>query len=202
MTFLQIMSATDSSAIAVRTMDRAVIGAELSRRGVFFEQWPVPAGVVATSPADDILAAFADRVAELSGAGGYRFVDIARIHPAPDPESSAAAGAARAKFRDEHRHTEDEVRFFVLGRGCFYLRVDNQVCAIACAAGDLISIPAGTAHWFDMGVDPEFIAIRFFKESDGWIGDFTGDTISSRFPTLDELCDANQVCGTHPVRTA
>ena len=51
-------------------------------------------------------------------------------------------------------------------------------------------MPAGTLHWFDMGTRPDFIAIRFFEEEDGWVGDFTGDAISAGFPSLDELLAA------------
>ncbi|HZE15615.1 MAG TPA: cupin, partial [Mycobacterium sp.] len=48
----------------------------------------------------------------------------------------------------------------------------------------------GVRHWFDMGARPDFVAIRFFEEQDGWIGDFTGDPIGERFPTLDQLVAA------------
>ena len=41
-----------------------------------------------------------------------------------------------------------------------------------------------------MGVRPDFVAIRFFEEQDGWIGAFTGDPIGERFPTLDQLIAA------------
>ncbi|MBE1578817.1 hypothetical protein ACFORH_20315 [Amycolatopsis roodepoortensis] len=36
---------------------------------------------------------------------------------------------------------------------------------------------------------PDFIAIRFFRTAEGWIGDFTGDRIATRMTTLDELPD-------------
>jgi 1,2-dihydroxy-3-keto-5-methylthiopentene dioxygenase len=41
-----------------------------------------------------------------------------------------------------------------------------------------------------MGERPDFVAVRFFEQKDGWVGDFTGDTIGERFPTLDELVAA------------
>jgi len=49
----------------------------------------------------------------------------------------------------------------------------------------LISVPAGTKHWFDMGADPEFTAIRLFNNQEGWVANFTGDSIASGFPKLD-----------------
>jgi 1,2-dihydroxy-3-keto-5-methylthiopentene dioxygenase len=88
----------------------------------------------------------------------------------------------RKKFLDEHFHKEDEVRFFVAGSGLFTLHVDDKVYEILCEAGDLVGVPDGTKHWFDMGPEPSFVAIRFFTEPDGWVGHFTGTDIAQRFP--------------------
>lgn len=187
MTLLQIMSDVDATDIRLRTEDRDLIRAEMAARGIGFGQWALPPQLTPSSATEDILAEFASHIGELTATGGYRHVDVARIHSNGDPASIAMAEAARAKFLDEHRHAEDEVRFFVAGSGCFYLHLGEEVCALVCTAGDLVSVPAGTAHWFDMGASPEFIAIRFFQEADGWIGDFSGDPIAGDFPTLDEL---------------
>src|SRR3546814_4195286 len=75
----------------------------------------------------------------------------------------------RAKFLDEHFHKEDEVRFFVAGSGLFTLHVGDRVYEIECVKDDLIAVPDGTTHWFDMGPEPSFVAIRFFTEPDGWV---------------------------------
>ena len=50
---------------------------------------------------------------------------------------------------------------------------------------DLISVPAGMRHWFDMGPAPNFTAIRMFTTPDGWVARFTGDPIASHFPAFD-----------------
>ncbi|MFE6857068.1 acireductone dioxygenase [Nocardia sp. NPDC057668] len=187
MTLLQIMSDTDAAEVKLRTDDDAVIAAELGKRGIIFERWPL-LEITGATPTADIEAEYAARIAELNADGRYKFIDVARIHPdADDPEWPAKAAGARGKFLDEHRHAEDEVRFFAAGQGCFYLHLGEEVLATVCTAGDLVSVPAGTLHWFDMGTEPEFVAVRFFEEEDGWIGDFTGDKISGGFPTLDEL---------------
>ncbi|GGQ26876.1 hypothetical protein GCM10010266_57640 [Streptomyces griseomycini] len=96
-----------------------------------------------------------------------------------------AAGLAESSL--ERRRAEDEVRFFAHGTGCFSLHPDGRVHAVVCEAGDPLSVPAGTRHWFDMGPRPEFAVIRFFEKEDGWVGDFTGDPIARRFPRLDAL---------------
>ncbi|WP_194815126.1 acireductone dioxygenase [Nocardia sp. XZ_19_385] len=190
MTLLQVMAADDAAEVKVRTNDDAVITAELAKRGISFEHWPTLTNA-ADIPSDELLAEYAERIANLNASGRYRHIDIARIHPDDaNPEWPAIAEGARAKFLDEHRHAEDEVRFFAAGQGCFYLHLGDEVLATVCEAGDLVSVPAGTLHWFDMGTRPDFVAVRFFEEEDGWIGDFTGDKISSGFPTLDELLAA------------
>ena len=91
----------------------------------------------------------------------------------------------RARFLDEHFHKEDEVRFFVAGSGLFTLHVGDRVYELLCEAGDLVSVPDATTHWFDMGPEPSFVAIRFFTEPDGWVGHFTGSDIATRFPRLE-----------------
>src|SRR5690606_22918470 len=93
--------------------------------------------------------------------------------------------ALRQKFLSEHTHSEDEVRFFVDGCGLFTLHIDARVYEVLCERGDLISVPAGVAHWFDMGPAPRFVAIRFFNNTEGWVARFTGSTIADRFSRLD-----------------
>jgi 1,2-dihydroxy-3-keto-5-methylthiopentene dioxygenase len=188
MTLLQIMPEDAPDVVSLRTEDVAKIAAELAQLGVAFEQWTADAVLPDDADQDAVLAAYRADVDRLSSAGGYQLVDVVRMRPDDgDPSWPARAAGARAKFRDEHTHDEDEVRFFVEGTGCFYLHVGGKVYAVVCDAGDLLSVPRGTTHWFDMGERPHFAAIRFFQEEDGWIGNFTQDSIGARFPSLDDL---------------
>jgi 1,2-dihydroxy-3-keto-5-methylthiopentene dioxygenase len=190
MTILQVMSAGDPTAL-LRTNDVQRIAAELTPYGVGFERWTAGRELAPGSGQDEVLAAYKADVERICAAGGYRFVDVARMRPdEADPTWPAKARAAREKFLSEHIHDEDEVRFFVAGTGCFYLHLDDKVYAVVCTAGDLLSVPTGTRHWFDMGARPDFCAIRFFQKADGWVGDFTGDPIAARMPCLDELLAA------------
>lgn len=91
----------------------------------------------------------------------------------------------RKKFLDEHTHGEDEVRFFVRDHGLFVIHSDDKVYSMLCEKDDLISVPANTKHWFDMGPNPTFTAIRLFNNPEGWVANFSGDEISSRFPLLE-----------------
>ena len=152
--------------------------------GVRFERWPADRSRVEGATQDEILAAYAPEVARLRGEGGYQAADVVRIaRGTPD------TAPMRAKFLSEHRHIEDEVRFFVEGCGTFYLHVDRRVFQVLCEHNDLISVPAGTRHWFDMGTAPYFCAIRLFTNPQGWVAEFTGDPIATRFPTHDQALE-------------
>ncbi|MBB4909373.1 1,2-dihydroxy-3-keto-5-methylthiopentene dioxygenase [Actinophytocola algeriensis] len=187
MTLLQVMPADDGANVLVRTADLAEIAAELAPHGIRLERWDtVP--LAADAGQEQVLAAYEAEVARVAAEGPYPLVDVVRLVPDDaDPEWPAKAEAARTKFLDEHTHDEDEVRFFVEGSGCFYLHLGDKVYAVVCTAGDLMSVPAGTTHWFDMGTRPHFCAIRFFQEEDGWVAGFTGSAIAAGMPTLDEL---------------
>lgn len=163
------------------TLDGERIAELLGEIGVRFERWSAGRVLADGAGQDDILAAYADEVARLSRAGGYRAADVVRL-----ARGTPNTGPMRAKFLDEHRHGEDEVRFFVEGAGSFYLHVEDRVYHVVCERSDLISVPADTRHWFDMGTDPEFCAIRLFTNPEGWVAKFTGDAIAARFPTHDE----------------
>jgi 1,2-dihydroxy-3-keto-5-methylthiopentene dioxygenase len=94
---------------------------------------------------------------------------------------SPVVPALRQKFLSEHIHTEDEIRFFVHGGGHFVMHVNGRVYDAFCVAGDLISVPANTKHWFDAGEAPNFTALRVFTDTTGWTPHYTGDAISERF---------------------
>ncbi|WP_309114166.1 cupin [Saccharothrix sp.] len=183
MTLLTVWPDTDPGTVLVRTADPAEIAAELKRLGVRYEQWPVIPGVTK----DNALEAYRDRVARVTESEGYVLVDAMEMTPSDDPEWLASAAQARLKFLAEHTHDDDEDRFFARGSGIFYLHVDDRVYAILCEAGDLLSVPENTTHWFDMGTRPDYVSIRFFHDDDGWIGNFTGSDIATKFPTFDEI---------------
>lgn len=187
MTLLQIMPDDDATTVTLRTRDEQTITEVLKGVGVDFRRWELRVQVTPDTADADLLAAYRTEIDRLCELHDLTLVDLARLSPPEDPEGQERAAQARAKFLDEHRHDEDEVRFFAHGTGCFYLHLDRQVHAVVCEAGDLLSVPAGTRHWFDMGPRPDFAAIRFFQKEDGWVGDFTGTPISVSFPRLDVL---------------
>jgi 1,2-dihydroxy-3-keto-5-methylthiopentene dioxygenase len=84
----------------------------------------------------------------------------------------------RAKFLREHTHSDDEVRWFVKGRGMFGFNFGDKVMQLYCKKGDYITIPAGTKHWFDCGKDPYFRAYRYFMGVPQWVPEYTEDNIA------------------------
>lgn len=164
-----------------RYTDFVDIHQQLAAINVQIERWTANAPLVADADQADVIAAYADSVERLQQQYGFQSVDVVKL-TADNPDKAAF----RQKFLSEHTHDDFEVRFFVEGRGLFYLHVDDQVFAILCEQGDLISVPGNTTHWFDMGENPHFTCIRLFTKPDGWVADFTGSDIATTFPTLDQ----------------
>ena len=156
------------------------IARELATIGVPFERWQASQPVAPGASQEEVIAAYRTDIDRLVAERGFNSVDV--ISVAPD---NPRREEMRAKFLDEHYHKEDEVRFFVAGSGLFTLHVDDRVYEIECVKGDLIAVPDGTTHWFDMGPEPNFVAIRFFQQPDGWIGHFTGSEIARKFPRYE-----------------
>ncbi|MFJ1799711.1 cupin [Streptomyces sp. NPDC088180] len=188
MTLLQIMAATDPGAVRVRTEDPDVIRGELLKIGARYARWHAARRIPAGADDATIMNAYRSHIGHVSAEIGYHVVDIARLTPASsDPGHRERNRANREKYRREHFHDEDVVRFVVAGAGCLYLHAAGQVHAMLCTAGDLLSVPSRTAHWFDAGADPHYTAVRFLRESDRHGARFVPDSIAARFPTLDEL---------------
>lgn len=163
------------------TRDGDEITRELERIGVTFERWQAVTPVAPGASQEEVLAAYREDIDRLVTERDFNTVDVISVGP-DHPERDEL----RQKFLDEHYHKEDEVRFFVAGSGLFTLHVDGKVYEVECVKDDLIAVPDGTTHWFDMGPKPNFVAIRFFQQPDGWVGHFTGSDIAQRFPRYGE----------------
>lgn len=162
------------------TQDGDEIARELEKIGAGFERWQASRPVEPGASQEEVIAAYKADIDRLVAERGFNSVDVISIAP-DNPKKDEL----RTKFLDEHFHQEDEVRFFVAGSGLFTLHVGNKVYEIECVKDDLISVPDGTTHWFDMGPEPYFVAIRFFQKPDGWIGHFTGSDIAQKFPRYE-----------------
>lgn len=153
----------------------------LEAKGVRFERWETRE-LPADADEEAILDAYASEVDQLKAEGGFKNADTVSLSP-DNPKKEELRG----KFLDEHRHSEDEVRFFVEGQGLFYLHLDDEIYAVMCCEDDLISVPDGTPHWFDMGPEPDFTCIRLFNNPEGWVAEETGSEIAGRTPRYEAL---------------
>lgn len=155
------------------------IARTLAGVGVRMEQWQTRTNLEPGASHEAVIAAYRPEIDRLTQSGGYQAVDVVSLNPQhPD------RAVLRQKFLNEHTHAEDEVRFFVAGRGLFTLHIGERIFEVLCVQGDLISVPAGTRHWFDMSEAPSFIAIRLFTNPAGWVANFTGSEIAAGFPRL------------------
>ena len=155
------------------------ISAKLAEVDVRFERWRASAEITPDLSNDEIIDAYRADIDRLKSEGGYQTVDVVSMYPEhPDRV------VFRQKFLFEHRHIEDEVRFFVAGQGLFCLHIDGHVYQVLCEREDLISVPENTPHWFDMGSTPTFTAIRLFNNTEGWVAHATELDIAKRFPLL------------------
>lgn len=173
-------SADQPAKLRLETVDAEVIAAVLRERGLGFERWPVKPELPADADGAAVLEAYAEEIARVQARGTYPTVDAIRLGP-DHPDRMAL----RHKFLSEHTHAEDEVRFFVEGRGLFVFHLEGEVLQVLAEQGDFLQVPAGTRHWFDMGSAPRFTALRFFDNPEGWVARFTGDPIADHYPLLD-----------------
>lgn len=144
--------------------DAAEIREFLAPYGIWYEQWQLEDRVDPDASSEQILAAYAPEVERLMRDGGYVTADVINVTPdAPGLQEMLD------RFNKEHTHSEDEVRFIVKGRGVFHIHgTDGRVFGIEVEGGDLINVPRGTQHWFDLCADRTIRAIRLFQDKSGW----------------------------------
>jgi 1,2-dihydroxy-3-keto-5-methylthiopentene dioxygenase len=148
--------------------DAAEIKAFLAGISIDYDRWDL---VELEDQADDsaILAAYARQIERVKQEGGYTSVDIINV-------SSVTPGLDEmlAKFNREHWHDEDEVRFTVRGRGLFHISPPNHPpVSVEVGPGDMIRVPRGTHHWFNLCGTRQISTVRFFQNKEGWTPHYT-----------------------------
>ena len=159
--------------------EQAAVTSFLAERGIEYERLgstPTPAD----ASADALLAAYAPKIDDLKARGGYVTADVIDVNA-----ETPGLEVMLKKFSSEHWHDEDEVRLIVEGRGLFHIHPPGQpVFAIEVEAGDLIRVPRGTHHWFDLCGDKRIRAIRLFQDKSGWTPHYTESGVDSKFQPL------------------
>lgn len=153
------------------------IAAYLSQMGITYEQWESSMPLADSATSAEVLAAYAPQLDALKQKGGYITADVIDITP-----QMANLEAMLDKFRDEHWHDEDEVRFILSGRGVFHIHPKTgPVIAVIVEAGDLLLVPTGIHHWFDLCADRQIRAIRLFQDLAGWTPIYTQSGIEQQY---------------------
>lgn len=149
----------------------------LAQVGVEYERWKPSHRVATDAPAEEILDAYRDEIATLNQRGGYVAADVIDIRP-----ETPGLDLMLAKFSREHWHDEDEVRFIITGRGIFHFRPQQgRVLVLEVEPGDLIRVPSGTWHWFDLCAERRIRVIRLFQDPAGWTPKYTDSGVDQSY---------------------
>lgn len=160
--------------------DTDEISAFLAPFGIWYEKWDVDGRIGPNATNEEILAAYAPEVERLKARGGFVTADVINV-----TRETPNLDALLAKFAKEHTHSEDEVRFTVKGSGVFHIHPDNgPVFAVQVESGDLINVPMGTKHWFDLCSDRNIRCIRLFQDVSGWTPSYIESGVHEKYTPL------------------
>lgn len=161
-----------------RTIDDPEAIAEyLASVGIDYERWDSSRLIAPNAPAEDVLAAYSSEIEALKAQGGYVTADVIDVNPL-----TPGLDAMLAKFNREHWHDEDEVRYIIHGRGVFHIHPrQGPVVSIEVESGDLIRVPRGTWHWFNLCETREIRAIRLFRDAAGWAPNYTETGLDANY---------------------
>ncbi|HEV8368018.1 MAG TPA: cupin domain-containing protein [Pyrinomonadaceae bacterium] len=159
--------------------DEESIRSCLKTYGIDYERWSASYQVAADASPEDVLHAYAKEIDDLKTRGGYVTADVIDVTP-----ETPGLDEMLAKFDREHWHDEDEVRFVIAGHGLFHIHTEAGVVAIEVEAGDLIRVPQGTKHWFNLCGDRRIRAIRLFQDTSGWTPRYTESNVDRNYQPL------------------
>src|SRR5688572_3644242 len=168
--------------IRIQDEDREIVESQEIREflkpfGIWYERWDVEGRIGPEATNEQILEAYAPEVNRLKKAGGFVVADVINVS-----QATPNLDAMLNKFNKEHTHSEDEVRFTVRGGGVFHIHPPGgPVFAIQVEAGDLINVPCGTQHWFDLCSDRNIRCIRLFKDPSGWSPAYIDNGVHARY---------------------
>ncbi|QDV27407.1 1,2-dihydroxy-3-keto-5-methylthiopentene dioxygenase [Aureliella helgolandensis] len=148
--------------------------------GIWYENWPVEERLQADATNEEILAEFAPEIESLKQRGAFVTADVINVN-----RDTPNLDAMLAKFDKEHTHSEDEVRFTVAGRGLFHIHPENgPVFAVEVSSGDLINVPCGMKHWFNLCDERAIRCIRLFEDMSGWTPEYIEEGVHSKYQPL------------------
>jgi len=159
--------------------------------GIAYERWETRHSHLDEASAEQVLAAYGEQLNRLKAEGGYQTADVIDVSP-----ETPGLDTMLAKFNIEHWHDEDEVRYILAGRGLFHVHPrQGPVVAIEVEAGDLIRVPRGTRHWFDLCGEKQIRAIRLFQDTSGWTPHYTNSAVDRNY---EPVCFGPRYIPTQP----
>lgn len=145
----------------------------LESQEVIYENWDItklPESLVEKFLLSDeekaeILNVFAEEIADISKRRGYKAQDVISLS-----QNTPNLEVMLTNFKQEHHHSDDEVRFIVSGHGVFVIQgTDGEFFEVHLNPGDLISVPENTRHYFTLEEDRKVVAVRIFVTTEGWV---------------------------------
>lgn len=160
--------------------DAGEISAYLAQYGIWYRRFEGSDRLAPDATDEQILAAYREPVEKLMAEGDYVTADVINVRP-----DTPNLDAMLEKFNKEHWHDENEVRFIVHGRGLFHIHPPGAaVFSLEVVKGDMINVPHGTHHWFDLCEDKTIRAIRLFQDPSGWSPHYTGSGEEAHYQPL------------------
>jgi cupin superfamily acireductone dioxygenase involved in methionine salvage len=86
----------------------------LNANKILIEKWEASKQLSIDATQEEVLKAFEHELKPFMDKNGFKTADVINVHP-----KTENLIAIRQKFMKEHRHNDDEVRFFVDGEGNF-----------------------------------------------------------------------------------
>jgi 1,2-dihydroxy-3-keto-5-methylthiopentene dioxygenase len=165
-----------------RIVDQQEVASFLNEQEVIYENWNIeklPANLqekflLSDEEKQQILDAFKAEIEDISNRRGYQAQDVISLS-----SNTPNLDQLLANFKQEHHHTDDEVRFIVSGHGVFVIQgKDGEFFEVFLNPGDLISVPENVRHYFTLQDDRQVVAVRIFVTSEGWVPIYENEKVS------------------------
>jgi 1,2-dihydroxy-3-keto-5-methylthiopentene dioxygenase len=145
--------------------------------GIWYEKWDVDGRLNQDATNEEILAEYAPEIERLKQKGGFVTADVINVNP-----ETPGLEQMLQKFNREHTHSEDEVRFTVKGSGVFHIHPEGgPVFGVTVESGDLINVPRGTKHWFNLCSTRSIRCIRLFEDASGWTPHYIDQPVHEKY---------------------
>ncbi|NKE05501.1 1,2-dihydroxy-3-keto-5-methylthiopentene dioxygenase [Mesobacillus selenatarsenatis] len=165
-----------------RILDEQQVEAFLNEQEVIYEKWEInklPANLqekflLTDEEKQEILEAFSEEIKDISERRGYKAQDVISLSG-----NTPNLDQLLENFKQEHHHSDDEVRFIVSGHGVFVIQgKDGEFFEVFLNPGDLISVPENTRHYFTLQDDRQVVAVRIFVTTEGWVPIYEEEKVS------------------------